>query len=243
MLKKNQYVWIYGYHSVAQALKNTKRKHKTLLITKESYDKHQTTISPLAPNINIQISTKAKITELLPKGANHQNIALHTSNPSKTDIEEILTTNSSQSTVLILDQVTDIGNIGAILRSAAAFEVDAVVLTRHHAPNHSIISKTASGALETVPLIYVNNIASTMRQAKQQGYWCYGMDEKSSTALQQVQFDRKCVIVLGSEGSGLRRLTKEQCDCMVRIPISANVNSLNVSNAAAIILHSLYITN
>ena len=241
MLKKNQYIWIYGYHSVINALKNSKRDHEILLITENNYKKYCSIINVFKNNVDIKIVHKDKITELFPQHTNHQNITLYTSIIPNLSLEQIIEQNNKSSTILMLDQITDTGNIGAILRSAAAFSVDAVILTKNNSPDLSTISKTASGTLESVPLIYVNNLTNAIKYAQKNGYWCYGMDEKAETLLHQVKFDEKRIIILGSENSGMRRLTKENCDHMVRIPISENIDSLNVSNAAAIILYSLYI--
>ena len=139
-----------------------------------------------------------------------------------------------------MDQVTDPHNIGAILRSAAAFDADAVITTQKNAPEVTgAMAKSASGALELVPLIFVSNLARTMQTLKDRGYWCVGMDGSAKETLRDAALPRKVALVMGSEGYGLRRLTAQNCDFMVRLPISKQVESLNVSNAAAIALYDL----
>ena len=140
--------------------------------------------------------------------------------------------------MVILDQVTDPHNIGAIVRSAAAFSADAVILTEYNSPSeNNTIVKCAAGACESVPLVKVTNLASCMKTLKKEGYWIIGLDGHTETELNQSIFSDKIALVLGSEGTGMRKLTKDNCDYIAKIKISSNLESLNVSNAAAIALY------
>ena len=144
----------------------------------------------------------------------------------------------------MLDQITDPHNVGAILRSAAAFDVGAVIATDRNAPTESgVMAKAASGALEVVPLITVTNLVQAIEKIKKAGYWIAGMDGNAKQTIAEAKLDRKTALVLGAEGSGLRRLTAEHCDYLVKLPMSGRIESLNVSNAAAVALYELYRRN
>ena len=140
--------------------------------------------------------------------------------------------------VLVLDQVTDPRNIGAILRSAAAFDAAAVIVAAAHAPAETgALAKAACGALEIIPFIRVNNLSRALETLKKKGFWIYGLDGYATTLLSDEKLADKTVFVLGSEGDGMRRLTTQSCDYTVKLPISNKVESLNVSNAAVLALY------
>lgn len=136
--------------------------------------------------------------------------------------------------------MTDPHNVGAVLRSAAAFDASAVILTDRNAPEATgTLAKSASGALELVPLITVSNLTRAMKTLKDLGFWCVGLDGRAPSTLRETSLPDKIALVMGSEGFGLRRLTAENCDYTVKLPISERVESLNVSNAAAIALYEM----
>ena len=131
-------------------------------------------------------------------------------------------------------------NLGAILRSSVAFGADAVMITERNSPElNGTVAKAASGALDIIPVIKVTNISRSLEKLKNANYWCLGLDNNANTELSNFDAGNRVVLILGSEGKGIRRLTKETCDHMVRIPISQQISSLNVSVSAAIALHKI----
>ena len=228
---KNQF-WIFGTHAVNEALANSARIKHSLMITKNA--DHSLAIPKNLPRETV---TKEKLDALLGKDAVHQGVALLVSPLDDLDISYVFDKN----TVIILDQVTDPHNIGAILRSAAAFAADAVIMPEDNScKENGTLAKTSCGALEKVPLIRVPNLARALEQLKQNGFWCIGFDGESQNELKDFRFSGKNAVIMGAEGQGMRRLTKEKCDVILRISMSNAMESLNVSNAAAIVLYEAY---
>jgi 23S rRNA (guanosine2251-2'-O)-methyltransferase len=172
----------------------------------------------------------------------HQGIAAQVDPLPETEIEDIaaLAADRPEAKIVILDQVTDPHNVGAILRSAAAFGALAVVLTeRNAAPESGVLAKAASGALEIVPLVRVTNLARAMEQLKAAGFWCAGLAAEGERTLAEARLSGRVALCLGAEGPGLRRLTRQHCDLLVRLPTRGPIGHLNVSNAAAVALYEL----
>jgi 23S rRNA (guanosine2251-2'-O)-methyltransferase len=183
---------------------------------------------------------RTRIEAVLPASAVHQGMALLAEPLPPIDFEAICEAQSqSRSRVIVLDQVEDPQNVGAILRSAAAFEALAVILTDRNAPPVSgALAKAASGALERVPLCRVPNLGRALERLAELGYWRVGLDAAGEKPLSEVLPGiRHVALVLGAEGAGMRRLTAEKCDYLARLPIAATAESLNVSAAAAIALY------
>jgi 23S rRNA (guanosine2251-2'-O)-methyltransferase len=158
-------------------------------------------------------------------------------------IEDVIRNLGKTSPTLItaVDQGTDPRNIGAILRSAAAFGSDAVVVPDRHAPEVTgVMAKAASGAVDAVPLVRVTNLSRALEQLREAGFWTVGLDGEGKDTMDKLEWPARGVLVLGSEGKGLRRLTREHCDFLVRIPMTSAMESLNLSNAAAIALYEAY---
>jgi 23S rRNA (guanosine2251-2'-O)-methyltransferase len=180
---------------------------------------------------------------VLPQGAVHQGMAIAAEPLPVRDIDDVLDGIAEAvgpQIVVLLDQVTDPHNIGAILRSAAAFAARAVVMPEHGAPPVTgALAKAASGALEAVPLLRVVNLARTLDRLKEAGFWCLGLEAGAEKTLADIDPGQRVALVLGAEGSGLRRLTRERCDLLARLPTRGEPASLNVSNAAAIALYEL----
>ena len=240
--------WIYGVHAALAAIANPARRILRILVARDIGE-------ALAPRIEAARAGRGdapppaltvdreEIERALPRGSVHQGIAVQAPEPEPLDIEDVLRAlgDAPQARVVVLDQVSDPHNVGAILRSAAAFAVGAVLVPERHAPGASaVMAKAASGAMERVPLVRVVNLARALDQLKAANFWCIGLDGDAPQSIADADLTGRVALVLGSEGDGLRRLTRERCDLMVRIPIArGGVESLNVSNAAAIALYEI----
>lgn len=234
--RPSQELWLYGKHACLAALSNPNRTCLKFLATKNALQ----SLDGMTFAVTPQISDGLTIARLLPEDAVHQGMALQVKPLPETTIESVL----SRNPLVVLDQVTDPHNVGAILRSAAAFNAGAVIVTKDHAPEESgTLAKSASGALEVVPLIRVTNLSRTLETLKQHGYWCLGLDGYADTLLHKIDTSSKTVLVMGAEGKGLRRLTRDNCDILAKLPISRDIESLNVSNAAAIALYQLSLSS
>jgi len=195
------------------------------------------------PRAGVEIVERRTLEKLLPSGAVHQGLALAAEPLPAADFKSILATAATPGTpqiVVALDQVTDPHNVGAILRSAAAFGALAVIVPEHGAPSVTgALAKAASGALEEVPLLRVANLSRALEKLKDAGFWSLGLDEEAEQTIAALDLPARVALVLGAEGSGLRRLTREHCDFLARLPTRSAMASLNVSNAAAIALYAL----
>jgi 23S rRNA (guanosine2251-2'-O)-methyltransferase len=225
-------VLIYGWHSALAALKNPRRRIHRILATPNARERlSQLGIAALPEPVEAH-----EIARAAGAGAVHQGIAVLSDPLPEPDLGEL----DSARLVVVLDQVTDPHNVGAILRSAAAFGVDALVLTERHGPAESgVLAKAASGGLEHVALVRVKNLARALGELGDMGFLRLGLDSGHAEALEGVDASGKTAIVLGAEGKGLRRLTRETCDRLVRLDMPGPIHSLNVSNAAALALYVL----
>jgi 23S rRNA (guanosine2251-2'-O)-methyltransferase len=226
--------WLYGTHAVLAALANPRRRLHRLLATSNGAEH-------LPPNlkVNPQLVTARELEGHLPREAVHQGLALLAEPLPDRMLDEVCAPDGP-ALVIALDQVTDPHNVGAILRSAAAFGARALVLTERHSPAATgTLAKAASGGLEHVPLLRIVNLARGLDELKERGYWVVGLDEEAPYGLDELAPAERTVIVLGAEGTGLRRLTRERCDRLVRLPTKGPIGSLNVSNAAAVALYAL----
>jgi 23S rRNA (guanosine2251-2'-O)-methyltransferase len=220
----HQSVWIYGRHAVLAALANPERRVERILATKEAAERHATELGN-----KVELFSRDDLGHRLPAGAVHQGLAALVAPLEEPQVEDVLARCGENALVLALDQVTDPHNVGAILRSAAAFGVAGLIVTERHAPaDTGVLAKAASGALEIVPLV------RALEQLKEAGFWLYGLDERGDVAINDLDLGGRACIVLGAEGEGLRRLTAEKCDRLVTIPTDARLAALNVSNAAAV---------
>ncbi|MEP3246768.1 MAG: 23S rRNA (guanosine(2251)-2'-O)-methyltransferase RlmB [Sneathiella sp.] len=236
--------WLYGDHAVLAALANPKRKIRRLILSKAKMDRLEDEALSLIRNFpSPEILDGEKIRNLLPENAIHQGIAILPSPLPELGIEDLneLAGEQTAFSVAVLDQVTDPHNVGAILRSAAAFNIRAIIVPDRHTPSVTgVLARSASGAVESVPLIRVNNLSRALDGLAEMGFWRIGMDGRADQTLEQaIRGSSRLALVLGSEGKGLRRLTAEKCDLLGKLPISESVESLNVSNAAAIAFYEI----
>lgn len=227
--------WLYGLHAAEAALANPRRQIHECLVTKEglaALEARQGT-GRISPNI----VERNRLDQLLERDAVHQGIALRVEPLDSPLLEDVL---AQTGPILVLDQVTDPRNIGAILRSAAAFGAAAVLLQDRNAPQESgAMAKSASGALDIVPILREVNLARALARLQNEGLWVVGLDA-GGTRLDGASFsDRRVALVLGAEGAGLRRLTRESCDEIASVYMPGDMESLNVSNAAAVALYEL----
>ena len=235
---------IYGYHSVLAALRNPKRQHLSLFIL-EKYENLIKKYLKIVPKI-ITLSKK-EMSKLYGIESVTQGIVLKTSPVVKKNFNDVLNDNKNKknSIIIVLDKVTDPQNIGSIMRSCALFKCEIIIAAKDNAPNITpSMSKAASGALEIVNYIKIINLKRALKDLKKVGYWIYGLDSSAKKTESYIDLPNKCVLVLGSEGKGIREQIKKECDMLVCIPSNANqmygIESLNVSNACAISLYEYF---
>jgi 23S rRNA (guanosine2251-2'-O)-methyltransferase len=228
--------WLYGMHPVRAALANPRRKVHRLLATRNAA---QTLAGDGEPRIEPEIVERKAIDRLVPPDAVHQGVALLVDPITDIRLDSLLKDEEAR-IVLVLDQVTDPHNVGAILRSAAAFGAAAVITTwRHSPPETAVLVKAAAGAFEAMPYIRIQNLASLLEKLHEHDFLSIGLDAEGPVLMRDAPHDGRIALVLGAEGKGLRHLTRELCGALARLPISDRVESLNVSNAAAVALYEL----
>src|SRR6185312_6977226 len=232
-------VWLYGHHAVAAALANPSRRLRRLLLTEEA----EAAITQQLPPpwaLAAERVDRGRLDHLLGRDVVHQGAALLADPLATPSLQSVL---DKPGTIVVLDQVSDPRNVGAILRSAAAFGAAAVVTQDRNAPEETgALAKAASGALETMPLLRAVNIARTLIALKAANIWCVGLDSGGAPLSGAALAGRRAALVLGAEGEGLRRLTRETCDEVAGLQMPGAgglLDSLNVSAAAAVALYEL----
>ena len=226
--------WLWGWHAVEAALKNPGRPPPERLLATADRAK---ALAVLRPDLKPEVTEPAEIARRLPAGAAHQGVALRTPPLEGAALEEIAASGSG--VILVLDQVTDPQNVGAILRSAAAFGARGVVMQDRHAPPlGGALAKAAAGAMERMSVARVVNLSRALEVLADAGWTSIGLDSDAETRLSDALDTPAVVIVLGSEGEGLRRLVAEHCDILAGIPMPGGFESLNVASAAAIALYA-----
>jgi len=225
-------VILYGWHTVTLALQNRRRRIRKLFVTENAArrlaeDGIETRVTP-------EIVRPSQIDQRLGPDAVHQGLLAEADPLPSPDIETL----EREGMVLVLDQITDPHNVGAILRSAAAFAVNAIVTTARHSPEATgVLAKSASGALELVPLVTVQNLARALTRLNERGFLTVGLDSEGSDDLSAIELRQPLALVLGAEGKGLRQLTRETCKAVARLDMPGEIKSLNVSNAAVLALY------
>ncbi|WP_025037074.1 23S rRNA (guanosine(2251)-2'-O)-methyltransferase RlmB [Bradyrhizobium sp. DOA9] len=225
-------VILYGWHTVTMALANPQRRIRKLTLTENAA--RRLADENIATRIAPEIVRPQEIDRLLSPDAVHQGLLAEADPLPSPEIETL----TQDGMVLVLDQITDPHNVGAILRSAAAFAVKAIVTTARHSPEATgVLAKAASGALELVPIITVQNLARALTALNERGFQTVGLDSEGSEDISDVALREPLALVLGAEGKGLRQLTRETCRVVARLDMPGEIKSLNVSNAAVLALY------
>lgn len=229
-------VRLWGRHAVEAALKNPERRHRKLWATREGVASLD---GELPSDFPVEWAQAADLARLVARDAPHQGLVLECEPLDDVWLEEVLDGDPARPLV-VLDQVTDPHNVGAIMRSAAAFGACAILTQDRHAPPESgTLAKSASGALEVVPWIRVVNLARALEEVAEAGYWRIGLDGAGEATLAEALPAGPIALVLGAEGEGMRHNIEQHCDAIARLPITRAIESLNVSNAAAIALYAV----
>ena len=223
---------LYGWHTVMAALENPARRIRKLFATENAA--RRLAENGVALPVEPELIRPDAIAARLGPDAVHQGLLAEADPLPSPELEELPATGM----VLVLDQITDPHNVGAILRTAACFAVSAVVTTARHSPEATgVLAKSASGALDYVPIVVVQNLARAMSEMKERGYLLIGLDSTGDADLADVTLTSPLALVLGAEGKGLRQLTRTTCDRVARLDLPGKIKSLNVSNAAALALY------
>jgi 23S rRNA (guanosine2251-2'-O)-methyltransferase len=224
----------WGRHAVAAALANPDREVVRIWVTREAAGDYD-----IDRSIPVTFADSADLGRLVPRDAPHQGIVAEVERLDDIHLADLLDQAEDGRPLLFLDHVTDPHNVGAILRSAAAFNALGIVTQDRHAPPESgAVAKAASGALETVPWVRVVNLARALDDVAQAGFWRIGLTGEADMLLGQALGSKRVALVLGAEGEGMRHNVEAHCDALARLPISARIESLNVSNAAAVALYA-----
>ena len=229
-------VRLWGHHAVEAALKNPARQHRKLWASREAIAELD---GELPSDFPLEYAEATDLARLVARDAPHQGLVLECAALEDLHLDEVMDSDPARPLV-VLDQVTDPHNVGAILRSAAAFNACAIVTQDRNAPPESgVVAKSASGALEIVPWVRVVNLSRMLDEAAEAGYWRIGLAGEAEATLAEALPAGPVALVLGAEGAGLRENVAAHCDALARLPISDAMESLNVSNAAAISLYAV----
>ncbi|MGC3980464.1 MAG: 23S rRNA (guanosine(2251)-2'-O)-methyltransferase RlmB [Steroidobacteraceae bacterium] len=234
--------WVFGLHAVRTLLQRHASKVGQMLVVKGREDARMSEVLKLAREHQIKVEFRSsQELDQLANGERHQGVVVKLQkidNLGEGALDELLDQAGAAPFVLVLDGVTDPHNLGACLRTADAAGVHAVIVPRDRAAGLSpVVRKVAAGAAETVPLIQVTNLARTLRWLKERGLWIIGTDDQAPTGLHAAKLTGGLAVVMGAEGDGMRRLTREHCDLLVNIPMQGVVESLNVSVATGVMLY------
>ena len=235
---KTKLHWIYGRHSVEAVLSNNTREVARVVVGNEN---DVLVALACSRHIDAEIMDNSFFDSVFGKNAIHQKCAALVGELPQLCVEDLLVDSSDMRPFVILDQVTDPQNIGSILRASAVFDARAVVVQDKHSPELSATSlKASSGASEFVPLIRVVNLANTIKLLQKNNFWSVGLDERGDKLLAALPSNTKYAIIIGSEGKGMRKLTKDYCDFLVKIPSNKNFSTLNAAQAATVSLYEVF---
>ncbi|MFC3909857.1 23S rRNA (guanosine(2251)-2'-O)-methyltransferase RlmB [Legionella dresdenensis] len=235
---------VYGLHAVSSLLKNPHRTTRRLFINQERIDKKVQAIVDLANRLGVDVDylSSQQLNQRF-AGMNHQGVVANAAplpDYNESDLRPLLNNSKKPALVLILDGVTDPHNLGACLRTADATGVDFVIIPKDKSASITpVVSKVACGAAEAVPVVRVTNLVRAIETIKQEGVWVYGAAGEAEQSIYQISYKDSVAIVMGAEGEGLRRLTREHCDDLFALPMAGSVESLNVSVATGVALYEV----
>ena len=240
-MKKSTF-YIVGRHAVIEALKNPKRRVLKVFLTEESKKNiHRSSKNTnLLKNIKIYFKTKKELDRYCAREQiMHQGYVAEIEHLEKLNLKEFVYQNKKDDINLVaLDGITDPRNIGSIIRSAASFNIDGIIIKERHFPSESkLMYKSASGCMEYINIFEVSNINTTLKFLREKNFWIYGFDANSEKKFNEIKWDGNNILLFGSEGFGMREHTKKYIDFSVKIDINKNIESLNISNSAAIVFH------
>ena len=234
---------LYGRHAVISAISNSRRQISKILVTSDNAEELRAICTKFQrTTVSINVVDRKEIERILPANAVHQGFAAYCRELEEYTLDEICRMAESMDNchVLILDQVTDPQNIGAIIRSCVAFNTLALIMQDKNSPTETgAMVKASAGMIEHLPIIRVTNLTRAIEQLKAAGFWTIGMDGYAKTTVDKLKKGGKNAIIMGSEGKGMRRLVEESCDITIKLPMNEKVESLNVSTAAAIVLYEI----
>ena len=234
--------FIVGKHAVIEALKNPKRKVLKIFLTEESKKNiHRVNArTNLLKDLKIYYKTRKELDKYCSKdGITHQGYVAEVEHFEKNNLKEFIKIKNDL-TFACLDEVTDPRNIGSIIRSAASFDIDGIIIKERHFPSESkLMYKSASGCMEYINIFEVSNINTTLKFLREKNFWIYGFDANSKKKFNEIKWDGNNILLFGSEGFGMREHTKKYTDFSVKIEINKNIESLNISNSAAIVFHHI----
>lgn len=230
-------MWIYGKHAVLAAVSNPNRHIIRLVVSQKGLLDE---FSGIKRDVRPELVEKDYLSQLFSKDAIHQSCAVLVKHFDEVTIEDLIEDEKDLRPFVFLDQITDPQNVGSILRASAVFGARAVVITEHNSPDlTSVIAKAASGAMELVPVIKIVNLVTCINELKKCGFWCVGLDERADQSIYDANLSGKHIIVIGSEGEGMRRLTREACDFLTKLPSAGDFSTLNAAQAATVCLYEI----
>jgi len=230
-------MWLYGKHAVKAALQNPRREVLRFVVSENNIDFAE---ECRTRGIKTEIADKNFFAVTFGKDATHQGCAVQVKKLPEVFIEDIIGDEGDTRPVVFLDKVTDPQNLGSIMRASAVFGARAIVVAEDNSPElTAAAAKTASGEAEIIPIIRVTNLVHAIKDLKKQGFWCVGLDERGDKTISEVPLDGKIIFVVGSEGSGMRRLTRETCDFLVQLPCYGKFSTLNAAQAATVALYEI----
>ena len=234
--------FIVGKHAVLEALKNSKRKVLRIFLTEESKKiiHRESPNKNLLKDIKIYYRTKKELDKYCTKEQIlHQGFVAEIEHLESLEIKEFIK-NKKNLNIVCLEEVTDPRNIGSVIRSAASFGIDGLIVKERHFPNESkLLYKSASGCMEYLNIFQVSNINTTLKYLREKNFWVYGFDAKSEKDFTKVKWEGNNILLFGSEGFGMNKHTKKYTDFFVKINIKKNIESLNISNSASIVFHHI----